>query len=743
MKTKIIIASVIVLAIAAGAFYFFYNKPANKINPNPGASSGIDQLKASLDGQKELKKFSSAEEIKNFFASRPVSQSSGSARDTGLGLWGDSTAKLSAPTEASGLGAGPANNFSTTNVQVAGVDESDLVKTDGNYVYSINNNVVSIIKAVPAADASLVTTIKLDGQGQEIYINKNRLVVFGYDQSVDNDASMRIYFRQNSYVFLSFYDISDQANPKLLKNLKFEGSYTASRLIDNKLYFISTTYNFYPGGDFVLPKVLADGKMISSEKSSNVYSYPEVYYVDSNSAYNASTVSLISLDELDKPLVSQVYMMPAGESIYASAGNLYLTYTKYLSDYQLRMSVARDFLFDKLSQEDQARITAIANIDSAILSDDEKAMKVNQVIDNFLARLEVGARDTLIKQLDDEFAQRYKDVYKELEKTVIHKISLDNGSLTYKGSAEVSGRVLNQFSMDEYKGYFRVATTRSQSWMMPLAASFRKMPAPEQTQELYNNVYTLDDQLALAGTIENLAPGERIYSVRFLGDRGYVVTFKQTDPLFVLDLKNPAQPIVAGQLKIPGFSSYLHPYKENMLIGVGKEATDNGVQGVDVRGIKLSLFDVTDMTNPKEVTSLGLGGRGSDTAVLFDHKAFLFIPDKDLVAIPMSLTKADSSNYAPEFQGLGVFKIEADKITELGRIAHPLSEAQKASGYTGSEMISRSLYIGDYLYTLSPTMFGVHQLVDLKNIKTINLPTLDAPIQGTPVPILYEKPLVK
>jgi len=741
MKTKIIIGLVVVAAVGAAIVYYFYNKPLASVLPKPLATSGVNELKSSLASQKELKKFSSPEEIKNFFANRPANSGNSLFDNTNLGLRTDAVAKVAAP-EASGLGAGPASNFSTTNVQVAGVDESDTIKTDGSFIYSINSNVISIVKATPPAEASLVSTIKLEGVGQEIYLSGDRLAVFGDDQSMNSGvaggASVKMFIRPSSYTFLTVYDISDKTSPKALKTFKFEGGYTASRLIDKRLYFISTTYNFYPGGDFVLPKVYTDGKLISSETSSANYVYPEVYYVDTGSAYNTSTVSLISLDELDKPLVSQVYMMPASESIYASAGNLYLTYTKYLSDYQLRMSVARDFLFDRLTPADQKRITSISEIDSTILSDDEKSGKINQVIDSYFARLEDKERETLIKQLDDEFSQRYQDVYKELEKTVIHKINLDNGNLTYQGSAEVSGRVLNQFSMDEYKGYFRLAATRSQSWIMPLAASFRIIQ-PVQTQESYNNVYTLDDKLSLVSSIENLAPGERIYSVRFVGDRGYVVTFKQTDPLFVLDFKDPAKPVVAGQLKIPGFSSYLHPYKENMLIGIGKEVTDNGAQGVNVQGIKLSLFDVTDPANPKEVASLGLGGRGSDTAVLFDHKAFLLIPEKDLVAIPMSLTKPGSDNYSPEFQGLGVFKIETDKIAELGRVYHPLSAKQRALGYTNSDPISRSLFIGDYLYTLSPNMVGVEQLTDLKIIKTINLPTMEVPADGTPVPILYEK----
>jgi len=736
MKKNIIISLIFIIVVVSAIVFYFYKKPLTNVLPNQTVISGLDNLKASLANQKELKKFSSPEEMKNFFANRPASSSGSYLDSQGFGLRTDMAAtEASAP---KGLGAGPANNFSTTNVQVAGVDEADIVKTDGDYIYTLNNNIISIVKAVPAAEASLVATIKLEGQGQELYITKDKLVVFGYDQSA-NDLAAKMMWRPNSYIFLSVYDISDKTKPSVLKNFKLEGSYTTSRLIGERLYFISTTYNFYPASDFILPKVLLDDKVISSEQTSASYIYPEVYYVDTNSAYNATTVALLSLDELNKPFLSQVYMMPSGESTYVSTDNLYLTYTKYLSEYQLRMSVARDFMFSRLPEADRTKINKIEAIDSTILSDDEKAGKVNQVIDNYFARLEETERMNLIKQLDDEFTQRYQSVYKELEKTVIHKINLADGKLTYQTSAEVSGHVLNQFSMDEYKGYFRLATTRSQSWIMPFAATFRGAMPTTEVEASYNNVYTLDDKLAVVSSIENLAPGERIYAVRFVGERGYVVTFKQTDPLFVLDFKDPAKPILAGQLKIPGFSSYLHPYKENILIGLGKEVLDKGEQGIEVQGLKISLFDVSDAANPKEINSLALGGRGSDSSVLFDHKAFLLVPDKDLIAFPMSLTKPGSTNYMTDFQGLGVFKIEADKIVEAGRISNLSTTEQGDIVFDNAKMILRSLYINDYLYAMSPALININQLADLSSVKTINLSSSDLPKQEPDSPILYEK----
>lgn len=299
MKTKIIISVVIILLAALAVGFYFYKKPIINVSPVPQVTSGVDDLKNSLTSQGQLKKFSNPEEIKNFFAKlSPNAATSGLALDRATTLAAPSANKAVASAE--GLGGGnQTNNFSTTNNQVQGVDESDITKTDGKFIYIISDRAVQIVSAVPANDAAIVSTIKLSGQAQELYIKDKRLAVFGYD---DMPVSTSGFIRPYNYVFLNFYDISDPKNPQLIKDFKFEGSYSASRLVDNRLYFITTTYNFYPYNDFLLPKVMLKDQVISSDKTSAQYTYPDVFYIKSPDSYNATTVSLISLDKLDEPL---------------------------------------------------------------------------------------------------------------------------------------------------------------------------------------------------------------------------------------------------------------------------------------------------------------------------------------------------------------------------------------------------------------------------------------------------------
>ena len=196
--------------------------------------------------------------------------------------------------------------------------------------------------------------------------------------------------------------------------------------------------------------------------------------------------------------------------------------------------------------------------------------------------------------------------------TDLYAFALDNGQLTYSARGTVDGTLLNQFSLDEYGGNLRVATT--------VQDYSRTGRGPS------SKVTVLDGRMREIGSVGDLAPTQQIYAARFMGERLYLVTYRETDPLFVIDLADPGHPAVLGELHIPGFSSYLHPYDATHLIGVGKESTRGG--------LKLSLFDVADVHNPRLVSEERLGGYGSDSEVLRDHRAFLFDKEKDLLVLP-------------------------------------------------------------------------------------------------------------
>ena len=342
----------------------------------------------------------------------------------------------------------------------------------------------------------------------------------------------------------------------------------------------------------------------------------------------------------------------------------------------------------------------------------------------------LGYASSIFVSLTNVYAAIPKYEQDGTQKTEVHKIHVDEDEITYEAAGKVPGYVLNQFSMDEYDGYFRIATTEFEYGEVSEESRNGTVTAVKiEEPTILNSVYVLNQSMATVGSLEGLAPGERIYSARFIGARCYLVTYVQVDPLFVIDLKDPEDPKVLGELVMPGYSDYLHPYSDNILIGIGKNTTE--VQGewwgAYYLGVKVSLYDVSDVEHPRVIKDFMIGDRGTDSTALRDHKAFLFDKELNLLAIPILLAEIDESKY-PEgvpstaygeyvWQGLYVIDITPNDLTLRGRITHI---DNLTDGYIPWEYsIERSLYIEDMLYTISNAKIKTSDLTTLKTINEI------------------------
>jgi len=527
--------------------------------------------------------------------------------------------------------------YSQTNIQVEGVDEADIVKSDGQYLYLASHGEILIVKAYPPETAKVVSRIRMNGTILGIFVNGNKLVVFASEflNLVGEPSFVGYGWLQAS---IKVYNIEDRENPDIARSVTVNGTYFNSRMIGNYAYILLNSPAYLRDKEVYLPSLTVNGMVKKTEASSIYYSNVSDYY------YSFTTVVAINILDDEEDIVQETFLFGSTSSIYVSLGNIYAAVPKY----------------------------------------GENGM----------------------------------------EKTEIHRIEVKDGKIIYKASGEVPGRVLNQFSMDEYNGYFRIATTTGHvSRILSQATSM-------------NHVYTLNMSLSIVGRLENLAPGEKIYSARFIGERCYLVTFKKVDPLFVISLEDPEMPEVLGQLKIPGYSDYLHPYDENHLIGIGKwtvEAEEGDFAWY--QGVKISLFDVSDLEHPMEIDSFIIGDRGTDSPVLSDHKALLFDKVRNLLAMPVLVAEIDEAKYpngVPSnaygdyvWQGLYVFDITESNITLRGGITHVENGAEflKSGYYFYSEYsVQRALYIDNVLYTISNKMIKMNNLATLQEINEIELP---------------------
>jgi inhibitor of cysteine peptidase len=573
----------------------------------------------------ELKTFSSYEELENFLTVNMEKAEQLENLPT-FTFGGAEGSYLSTDDQILGPEAASAEH-STTNIQVAGVDEADIVKTDGEYLYVVSGSHIYILRAYPANQAELLSKIELDETyGAQIYVNENKLAVIGntypvlytYAESTTEEGSLIPPYIYNDKMFVKVYDITNRANPVLSRTVIVNGTLSGSRMIGDYVYAVvnqpvTQPSNNGTGIEVMLPTI--SGDYVKEVQPT------EIHYIDAPDIfYRLTTIVAVNIMNDAQELTYEPFLTGQSTTMYVSLNNMYL------------------------------------------------------VVPNTI-------RWFILENVDEE-----------KEETLIYRIKLDQEKIVVMAEGAVSGYVLNQFSMDEYNSFFRIATT---VWT---------------NGDSTNSLFILDMKLNVVGKLEDIAKGESIYSTRFMGDRCYLVTFRQIDPFFVIDVANPAEPKVLGYLKIPGFSGYLHPYDENHIIGIGKQDSN----------VKLSLFDVTEVTAPTEIAKYIVEAEYSDSTVLYDHKAFLFDKSKQLLALPVSTNmfwiRDGNSGY---WQGAYIFDISLEQgFTLEGKITHQ----NVADQFEYNLNVNRILYIDNVLYTTSNNKVKMNDLESLEPLNEINLP---------------------
>lgn len=628
------------------------------------------------------------------------------------GLFGREEAAVSSDSGAPSLGeAGTkssvggtgASDYSGTNIQVLGVDEADIVKNDGKYIYTISQNKVIIVEAYPADSMKVLAELEFENYVNGIFLSDGKLVViessYGYSiyggPELDSDSqkiadTIRAPDTYRNEVRIHVYDVSDlSVKLNKLETFVVDGNYYTARLIEGYVYVVSNKYVDTTGT--IMPYFRA-GDSIESVTADKIY-YPGYY--DSNLIF--TSVMAIDLNSLDYK--GNVFLLGSSSVVYVSENAIYLTSTKTY-DYSKVQEDALNVILEVLPGEYSSKVQEILDSKTEYYL---KADQIALIVQDYFNSLSIDEKKEFENNLAEANKEYYIEVSKQYEKTIIHRIDIEGLDITYELSGEVPGYVLNQFSMDEFEGNFRIATTSGNSF-----GSF---------DNSFNHLYVLNEDLEIIGSVENLAQGERIYSARFLGNKAYMVTFRQVDPLYVIDLSDSYNPEVLGYLKVTGFSNYLHPIGDNLLLGIGREADTTGRS----QGLKISLFDISDFNNPIELDKYVVESEWSYSEAEYEHKAVLFDDKRDLLVIPTTYSEHRGNDWQ-YWQGAFAFTVTDKDISLKGKISHSTKNEKIEEYYGGYGYVQRSLFMDDVLYTISNLMIKANKIEDLSLVSEVDLP---------------------
>ena len=656
--------------------------------------------------------------------------------------WDDGAAP---PTNTEGGGEGAdqsPTDYTTTNVQEVDVDEPDLMKTDGDYIYVLEENVLFIVDSWPPADAELISTIELPGYGSQMFLEGDLIVAFTdiYEDAYDycgsmyapcrgggggavptpdqpprsdvdgdreepgdtgapdepgddpSDDSEPEYTESFYGTRISVIDVSDRTSPELVTEFDVEGSFVAARMVDGIVYSAHMA-NIYDGGYELYNELEAAG-------------LPEI---DWDTTYEERQALEDDVLRMVTPIVADWVATKGRDAIIPDL--------RVNGEDRDNLLSCTDILRPGVST-DLGMLSVVAlDVDG-----DDGPVPTGLLANGW----QVYGSTTSMYIAQDSRWWMFEDGEDRVTKTHVHRFELNAGKPRYAASGEVPGWVLNQYSMSEYDGYFRIATTdeTNNGWWWgeddvmaggdggagvsngttttdaepPPGTDSGSAgsddidepePAPEPEPEVplpdANNLFVLAQNanvLDIVGEVRGMAPGQQIYAVRFIGDRGFIVTFRQVDPLHALDLSDPTNPQELGELEIPGFSTYLHPLGEDHLIGIGRTANEWG----GVEDLQLQLFDVSDMTNPTRIHQhvLSMGDSGwSSSAAEHDPHAFTFWANQNLLAIPVTLEdwnyESDGYRY---FSGVIVYEVTPeDGFVEVGRVSHSSMAVDRYCGY--------------------------------------------------------------
>ncbi|MEZ6113260.1 MAG: beta-propeller domain-containing protein [Pirellulaceae bacterium] len=553
-------------------------------------------------------------------------------------------------------------SYQGTNIQVAGVDEGDLVKTDGEFLYIANADKISIIDARSTDDLKIAAELDNADWISDLFVSGDRLTVISTHYGLTPQFGLAIDvwspIASEPNTLVRVYDIADRTSPALVSETSLDGSVVTTRRIDDRVYLVLNDYLNFPQ-----PEVLCDGEVTPPPARISLWSD---YWPAPAEPTGKGCVYESEADYVSRVGGSIADLALPRFDVKDAAGDVIV---------EGSLLDATD-LYQPLADE-VWNLTSIVTFDVG-----QSVPQPETAVATFTT-----ATSTVYMSADNVYlidAQYLSDG----ASTAIQKFNLDSetGGVTLVATGSVPGTTINQFAVDEYAGYLRVAT--SEGW----------------GEERSNNLFVLGqdgEALTTVGSITDIAPGESIFAVRFMGEEAYLVTFRFVDPLFTIDLSEPTDPVVVGELKIPGFSNYLHPVGEGLLVGLGRDGE------AFASDPQVSLFDVANPSDPQRIDQVVLSGMWASWSEAFsNHHAVSYFAESGILVFPMQtygpwveLDGQFQNRMENEFWVLQVEPGADDPLRLLGSIQH-------------DSRPMRAIRIGDVLLTVSEDLVRANRLTD-------------------------------
>ena len=720
MKKSILKIGLLALAavflLSGCSFTFPWEKKYTTVEPKTDSgrtenniSDNATSTTTTITPSGDLRKFASEDSLKNFLAN---SFSSGGLSASWLLAEGD---------------YGQTDNGLADIVTSVGVSGADIIKASGGYIYAIVKNEIIIINALSAASAKIESRINLSSRPLELIVVGNRLAVFGSDQDIIASNLYQSFSSRNNYTFFKIFDVSEAAQPREVRNLSFEGGYVGVRLIGNHAYFLTAQPAAYRNEEPIMPRIVEDTKLISSPCSlgnkscatSSIYYFDFPYY-----NHTFLSVNAINLANRDEAVVSQIYLIDPNYNLHLSAaGNFYLSRYQALSTYDLEQIVKLDLVFDDLSQVDQASVEQITSSPESLLNSAEKRVKTAAIIEKHILSLSKGDRESLEKNISTALVSEVKKRANDLEKTVVYKFSLKAGKIDYQARGEVYGKINSSAAWSEKEGNLRLATVRNKLWSLMF----------DDASKNYSNVYVLDSGLKMLGSLENIMSESVFSSVYFLGDRVYLSSVEDGASTYVVGLAEPTKPVVLGAVRMTGVSHiYQIDNSGEKVLAFGHGTATSSV-GNSNRGLKLVVFDFSDLKKPKEVSSHLVGSSNDDSVAFKDYKALSAYPGVKEIIVPAALL----DNGALVFSGALAFTLSSDGNLEMtGKLDHSLAGRFNQLDYWRNvqyydNSVKRSFVSGSNLVTFSNKYLKINRLSDFSEVTSLTLTPDERPIEVT------------